>query len=497
MKLKGVPIKRSFRQLCLTSVMAMFAAAIFAQGIKFEEGISWEAAKKKARKENKFIFLDCYTTWCGPCRYLKEKIFTQAEIGDYFNSHFINVSIQMDQSNREDGKNKDSYADAASLESMYSISAYPTLLFFSPDGNVVHRVVGVPGKDDKSLIAEAIKAINGKNGYYECIEKAKASNADSLTLMTGLNMALKSYDDYDISLLGDKMVRSMSGKLIDRRSLDLIVKVTKKYTDDGFHFLLEKADIYDSILYNNTGELLARLTIMACNDFVDSSLNNPGFQINAAKDLAVLQSRYPKLASQLPGYFKNVLKNKLTQKYIRPRIYKDSSFSDWSTLLLQLQNQVTGINVKKLILQEEALYHLKKKEWIQCATSGYELLNKYGDVLTTAEINNICWEYIFLHSSDSVKLQECVKWLEVIVLKEPDQYNNLDTYANVLYKLGYVDKAVDMEKKAIDVITEKYRGEDKKSLTEFQNTIIKMRALQKTWLDESPVLGTGGYSRLN
>ncbi len=65
-------------------------------GINFENGTSWQALLKLAKAENKYIFVDCYATWCGPCRFMAEHIFPQKEVGEYFNAHFINVRYQMD-----------------------------------------------------------------------------------------------------------------------------------------------------------------------------------------------------------------------------------------------------------------------------------------------------------------------------------------------------------------------------------------------------------------
>ena len=42
-----------------------------AKGIEFIEG-DWNRALEQARQENKLIFMDCYTSWCGPCKQLGE-----------------------------------------------------------------------------------------------------------------------------------------------------------------------------------------------------------------------------------------------------------------------------------------------------------------------------------------------------------------------------------------------------------------------------------------
>lgn len=52
-------------------------------GIEFTEG-SWDDIVRRAREENKIIFLDIYASWCGPCKMLKHNTFSDAEVGKYF-----------------------------------------------------------------------------------------------------------------------------------------------------------------------------------------------------------------------------------------------------------------------------------------------------------------------------------------------------------------------------------------------------------------------------
>ena len=62
------------------------------QGICFYSG-NWEEVCRKAAGENKVIFLDVYTSWCGPCKKMASEVFTLPEVGSFFNTHFINYKI--------------------------------------------------------------------------------------------------------------------------------------------------------------------------------------------------------------------------------------------------------------------------------------------------------------------------------------------------------------------------------------------------------------------
>ena len=66
-------------------------------GIRFIEGEKWENVLKMAQEQDKYIFMDCYTSWCGPCKALAKDIFTRKDVGDFFNANFINVKYDMEK----------------------------------------------------------------------------------------------------------------------------------------------------------------------------------------------------------------------------------------------------------------------------------------------------------------------------------------------------------------------------------------------------------------
>ena len=74
------------RYLLLLQLLLIYflSQAQKSDGIKFEEKeLTWEGVKQKAKNENKYIFIDAYTTWCGPCKYMSNYIFPQKEVGDF------------------------------------------------------------------------------------------------------------------------------------------------------------------------------------------------------------------------------------------------------------------------------------------------------------------------------------------------------------------------------------------------------------------------------
>lgn len=149
-------MKKLFSILAIGSLLLMASNPLKAdnegnEGIQFTHD-TWEAIVAKAKSENKIIFADCYTTWCGPCKMLAKQVFPQKEVGDYFNATFINVKIDCEKGEGVDLKNK------------FGVSAFPTMLFIDPSNEkVLHRVVGFrPAeellKEAKGAPAEAKRA---------------------------------------------------------------------------------------------------------------------------------------------------------------------------------------------------------------------------------------------------------------------------------------------------------------------------------------------------
>lgn len=115
--------------------------------IVFTEG-SWKEVLAKAKKENKLIFVDAYTTWCRPCIMMAKNVFTLNPVAEYYNTNFINITMDMEK------------GDGPALVKKYKIRAYPDFLWIDGDGNVVHRKGGYQEPD--VFIATGMEATSKK-----------------------------------------------------------------------------------------------------------------------------------------------------------------------------------------------------------------------------------------------------------------------------------------------------------------------------------------------
>ena len=125
----------------LTSLMTLLLTVVvmYGQGIAFEpEGTLLYEAAMKAKKENKLVFVDCYTQWCGPCKKMLRDVFPQEKVGKYMNANFVSIKIDMEA------------AYAEGLARNWQVSAYPTFIIFNADGKEIGRFMG--GSDADNFI---------------------------------------------------------------------------------------------------------------------------------------------------------------------------------------------------------------------------------------------------------------------------------------------------------------------------------------------------------
>ncbi len=66
------------------------------ESIKWSDGVSWQEVKARAKTENKFIFVDCYASWCIPCQKMDREVYPDKTVGNFINSRFISIKMQFD-----------------------------------------------------------------------------------------------------------------------------------------------------------------------------------------------------------------------------------------------------------------------------------------------------------------------------------------------------------------------------------------------------------------
>ncbi len=161
---------RIFLFALLCTVLALPAMAQEGKGIQFFKG-TFAQALAKAKSEGKPLFVDFYAVWCGPCKKMEKQIFTQPEVGEYFNKHF--VALQLDAEKPEN-------VDVAKT---YKVEAFPTLGIFDGEGKALSINVGYMNAQE--LLAMAKTAVGEVKGF-EQLYKEYRQNPNDLTIQQDL-----------------------------------------------------------------------------------------------------------------------------------------------------------------------------------------------------------------------------------------------------------------------------------------------------------------------
>ncbi|SDK01898.1 Protein of unknown function, DUF255 [Pedobacter sp. ok626] len=138
---------------------------------------SLKEAFKLAKAQHKMIFTDCYTVWCGPCKGMDKLVFTQDSVADFFNSHFINVKMDM-----EKGEGPEALKN-------YAVGAFPTYLLFDEDGNQIYKFVG--GMSANEFMAKIRIGMNPKNEIATREKRYTAGDRDHALLRALIKQKFK------------------------------------------------------------------------------------------------------------------------------------------------------------------------------------------------------------------------------------------------------------------------------------------------------------------
>ena len=149
-------------------------------GVKFVEGKTFNEALALAKESGKMLFVDCYTSWCGPCRMMATKVFPQKLMGDYFNEKFVSVKIDMEK------------GEGPELHKRFNVRAYPTFLFLDADGKELNRIVG--GDADAAKFLAKVKEGLGEKGLAAMTARYEGGERDTTFLMDYLEVLGTAYD---------------------------------------------------------------------------------------------------------------------------------------------------------------------------------------------------------------------------------------------------------------------------------------------------------------
>lgn len=123
---------------------------------------SFDEACAEAKKAEKLVLIDFYTTWCGPCKKLDRETWPNKDVQALLNDKFIAIKLDAEKDTKTAGK--------------YKINAYPTILLAKPNGDEIDRLTGFRSPDD--LVDDLKDALAGKDSVARAREKADKQKGD-------------------------------------------------------------------------------------------------------------------------------------------------------------------------------------------------------------------------------------------------------------------------------------------------------------------------------
>ncbi|MEP7374552.1 MAG: DUF255 domain-containing protein [Chitinophagaceae bacterium] len=428
-------MKKRILFLVLSLPLLLFGQDSISNHINWSKGLLWKQMLDKAKAENKYIFVDCYATWCGPCKLMDREVFTKKIVADFMNSSFLSVKVQMDSTD-VDGENvKQWYGDAQLIRRLFKVELFPTYLFFSPSGNIVHRFFGA--RRDTDFIKLAANALDPQKQFYTLLGNYKLGKKD-YTVMPYLVKKLEE--------IGEKEIANAIAQ-------DYINNYLLALSEDEF-YTVKNIEFMGSRIYSSNEKSFSVFYNHV--DKIDSFIS--------------WKKGYAK------GIINSIIMNEEVISHFTPAIKKKTT-PNWNKIGTNITKKYNRYYAKRNILSAKVMWYQNNQDWGSFAKYALLEAEKYGldtsSLLSEIYFNNeVAWNGVFLHSNRKRDIRIAIKWMQNIVSRHPEYPEFLDTYASLLFKAGKNKTAIAIEEKAVMI------DPNNKDIYE---KLLKMRKGEPTW----------------
>lgn len=205
------------------------------RSIHFEDG-TFQTALEKAKKESKLLFVDCYTSWCGPCKMLARDVFTNNEVADYFNEHFISLKVDCEK------------GEGPEIKKRFNVSGYPTLLFINGKGEVVNKIVGASRQP--YFLENVKKGLDTQNSLFAKEAKYKSGCRDQAFLVDLIMTYQEANESKKAVEVSRELLKSLTEAQLLTEEMWNIVSYyyVSPYGSEWWNFIIEHADDYEQLV---------------------------------------------------------------------------------------------------------------------------------------------------------------------------------------------------------------------------------------------------------
>lgn len=382
-------------------------------GVEFMQNLNWHEILKKAQIDNKYVFVDCYAAWCVPCRWMDENVYSNDSIGRYMNERFICVKIAMDSANRDHEDVRSWYAALHSMNKDLSIDEYPSYLFYSPEGKLVHRGVGALHREDFISLTEA--ALDNRKQYYTLLFKYEHGKLDAGDMPYLADAARKLHVDSVAFAVAANYIHNY----LEGLPMTTIWSRENLRALENFRVVVHSSDLIFRRYFHDRVK-------------IDSIVGSRGH------------------ADALINY---VLYKEEIDPFVSSGI-KDGNEPDWRKLQKAIRRKYGNAYVGGNVLKGRVEYYRGRKKWERYAKFLVKRV-QVSDIqswpfgrISAIILNNNAYD-VFKYSNDKKELEIALSWVERAdtINPRPDA-DRLDTKANLLYKLGRKAEALALEEKS-------------------------------------------------
>jgi thioredoxin-related protein len=210
------------------------------KGIKFIHE-DFEKALAQAKFENKILFMDAYTTWCGPCKLMTKNTFPDTTVAALFNKNFVNLKLDMEK------------GMGSALLTRYGITAFPTLLFVDGEGEIVHKALGY--LDVEQFIELGNTVLAGNQTLSSWTKKYDAGDRTP-TFLKDYTLKLAEAYDKRKGQIAEEYLATQTDWLTDE-NLEFLYKNTEGVDGKLFPFLVKNKKAFEKI--TNAAEVDAKI----------------------------------------------------------------------------------------------------------------------------------------------------------------------------------------------------------------------------------------------
>jgi len=355
------------------------ATSIFAQSIDFTKK-SWEETLADAKTANQNIFVDAYTTWCAPCKKMDKYVFTKPNVSEFYNANFISIKLDME------------VAEGKDFASKYNVKAFPTFLYFSPEGELLHRIAGY--KDAADFVEVGKSALNPALRLGSLTKKYLEGDR-SPAFLKDYAYASKAAADVKYPQIAEAYLNTQN-EWSSAETMQFIFDFTENTRSRHFNYMIENREMFEQQFGSN-----------------------PIFN----KVQSIVQNRLDLITNQKGSDVKKELNeaDKLFQK-----VYKEEATVKFAAFRMT--------------------YHRTQGDRDGFAEAAVDYVENIRNI-TADELNSIARTFAEV-IEDKVMLQKAVDWSKRAIEME-DIYTNHYTLAALYYKLDRKGKARRVAKKAI------------------------------------------------